>query len=582
MLRRSTMSMAVSRNIVRSIVSCAMPVAVFLVLPSSMAWAQTSPLEDAIEDFEYWQNLCQLHISAAEDKTAADEKEADYGKALMACEQAIALEPEDAGIWVQHSRILLNTKQYPDAIASANRALLFDAEHSLAMTYQCMAYSALTQTEAALDRCNEALRVNGNWGDNNPTLAWLYRGIILAQENQYDQALVAYERTLLLEPDYAFALARKCEAHVALQQASLAIQTCNAALAGNDQWGEASPAMVWMALGRTHTQLGLYDDAIFAYDQALSLDPMSAVTWAAQGQVFEYLRHNEEALISYNRAVAIKADFADALLGQCKTLNRLAVDAKPDKTGEIYGKSLAACDAALAGDGDWGENTPANAWHERSIALTGTGKYEEALASINRAVGIEPRYAEAYNQRSIVYWYLRDYNRALEANAHALALDESYGHGWFTRGLIFRAQRQYPQALEAYNRGLGLNPWNEWAWTNRSLVLWELEEYEDALISAEEAITINPSSVQAWYNRGAAQSALGAYGSAVESYDRVLELDEKYGAALTGRGVARFHLGEDEDAMMDLQMALALNPEDELAKETLEALSSDGQGEGDR
>lgn len=569
MLRRFTMSMAV----IRSVVSYAMPSAVFLVLPS-VAWAQTSPLGEAIEDFEYWQNLCQLHISAVEDKTAEEELE-EYAKALAACEQAIALEPEDASIWVQHSSILLATKQYPNAISSANRALLFDPEHSLAMTYQCVAYSALNQAEAALDRCNNALRVNGNWGNENPTLAWLYHGIILAQEKQYDQALVAYERTLLLEPDYSFALARKCEAHVALEQASLAIQTCNAALAGNGDWGEASAAMVWTALGRTQTQLGLYDDAIFAYDQALNLDPMSAATWAAQGQVFEYLKRNEESLISYGKTVAIQADFADALLGQCKALNRLAVDAKPDEKGEIYGTSLAACDAALAGDNDWGENTPANAWHERSIALTGTGKYDEVLASINRAVGIDPRYAEAYNQRGIVYWYLGDYGRALEANQQALSIDQTYDHGWFTRGLIFRAQGQYPQALEAYNRGLGLNPWNERAWTNRSLVLWELGEYGDALMSAEEAIEINPLSVQAWYNRGTAQSALRDYGSAVESYDRVLELDEKYGAALTGLGVARFHLGEGEDAMMDLQAALALNPEDELAKETLEALTTE-------
>ncbi|MFG6100301.1 tetratricopeptide repeat protein [Leptothoe sp. ISB3NOV94-8A] len=548
----------------------------------SVAWAQESPLGEAIEDFEYWQDLCQLHISAAEDKAEEEEEKEEYAKALMACEQAIALEPEDANIWVLHSSILLNTQKYPESISSANRALLFDPEYSLAITYQCVAYSALKQTETALDHCNQALRINGNWGNENPALAWLYRGVILAQEEEYGRALVAYERTLLLEPEYSFALARKCDAHFALQQASLALGSCNAALGVNQDWGEASPAMVWTTIGKTHTQLELYNEAIAAYDQALNLDPMSAVTWVAQGQVLAQLKQTEESLVSFVQAVGIKADFADALLGQCMALNRLAVDAEVKEQGKLYEQSLTACEAALAGDSDWGENSPANAWHERSIALTGTGKYDEALASINRAVGIDPRYVEAYNQRSIVYWYLKDYGRALEANQQALAIDATYDHGWFTRGLIFRAQEQYLQALEAYNRGLGLNPWNDWAWTNRSLVLWELGDYEEAIVSAEEALNLNNDSVQAWYNRGAAQSALKDYRGAIESYDEVLDRDEKYADALTGRGVARFHLGENEDAMMDLQMALALNPEDELAKETLEALSSNGQGKGDK
>ena len=571
------MSMAV----VRGAVACVMPMTFFLMVPST-AWAQTSPLGEAIEDFEYWQELCQLHISAAEDKTAEEEKVEEYGKALAACEQAIALEPEDAHIWVRHSGILLAIKQYPGAIASANRALLFDPDYSLATTYQCIAYSALNQTETALERCDSAIddenledQNDENLEDQNPALALLYRGMTRAQEEKYDQALEDYDRALSLEPDYSFALVRKCEAHVALQQASLALESCNTALVVNQQWGEASPLTAWTAIGKTHTQLRLYDEAIFAYDQALNLDPMSAVTWVAQGQVLAQLDRDAEALISYQQAVAIDATFAEALLGQCMTLNRLAAHEAAEKRKEMYGQSLAVCDMALAGDNNWGDNSPANAWHERSIALTGVGNYEEALASINRAVGIKPRYGAAHNQRSIVYWYLQDYGRALEANSYALALDESYGHGWFTRGLIFRALGQYPEALIAYNRGLGLNPWNDWAWTNRSLVLWVLKDYEEAIKSAEEAINLNSSSVQAWYNKGAAQSALGDYKGAIESYDRVLALDEQFVDALTGRGMARFHLGKLEDAIVDLQAALALNPEDELAKKILETLKSD-------
>ncbi len=508
---------------------------------------------DALEDITYWRDLCRLQAAAGE-----------YEKALTACEQAIALEPENPDIWAQHSGILVNLKAFADAIASANRALTFDPENSLAIVYQCVAYTGLGESETALDKCNNALRVNGNWGSENPALAWFYRGEILAQAKQYELALVAYERTLLQEPENSLVLTRQCEVYVALEQPQGALKACESALAMDQNWGDIGPALAWTYRGQAHTQLSQYDPAIFAYDQAIGFDPTNALTWAAQGQVLETLHRDQEALVSYNQAVAIKADYSLALLGQCALLNRLG----------SYEPALAACDAAIGGDGDWGNQPLARSWNERSIALMGTQQYEEALASINRAVGIQPDYVAAHNHRSTVLWYLGRYTEALAANQQALNLDKTYAPAWFTRGIIFRATEQYPHALAAYNQALALNPFNDWGWTNRSLVLWELEQYGEALNSADRAIALNSTSVQAWYNKGVALSAMGEYEGAIATYDKVLTLDAAHAEALTGRGIAWFHLNDHAAATADLEAALALNPDDILAQDTLTALAS--------
>ena len=508
---------------------------------------------DALEDVTYWTDLCRLQATAEE-----------YEKALKACEQAIALEPKNPDIWAQHSGILINLKAFADAIASANRALTFDPENSLAIAYQCVAYTALGDNETALDKCNDALRVNGNWGSENPTLAWFYRGEILAQAKQYELALVAYERTLLQDPENSLVLARQCEAYVALERPQSALDTCGSALTIDKNWGEIGPALAWTYQGQAYTQLNQYDQAIFAYDQAIGLDPTNALTWAAQGQVLETLRRNQEALVSYNQAVTIKADYTLALLGQCTLLNRLG----------SYEPALAACDAAIGGDGDWGNQTLANGWKERSIALTGAQKYEEALASINRAVGIQPDYVAAHNHRSTILWYLGRYTEALAANQQAVYLDETYAPAWFTRGIIFRATEQYPHALAAYNQALALNPFSDWGWTNRSLVLWELEQYGEALNSAERAIALNAESTQAWYNKGVALAAMGEYEGAIATYDQVLALDATHADALIGRGIAWGHLQNYAAATADLKAALALNPDNVLAQETLKGLAA--------
>ena len=516
------------------------------------------PSFDALPEVTYWTDLCRLQADAD-----------DYENALAACEQAIALDPKNADIWAQHSGILVSLEAFPDAIASANRALTFDPENSLAIAYQCVAYTALGDNEIALDKCNNALRVNGNWGSENPALAWFYRGEILAQAQHHELALVAYERTLLLEPENSLVLTQQCKAYVALKRPDNALDSCESALAINKNWGESGPAHTWTYQGQAHTQLSQYDQAIFAYDQAIGLDPNNALTWSAQGQVLEALHRDQEALVSYNRAVAIKADYALALLGQCTLLNRL----------KSYEPALAACDAAIDGDSDWGDRSLANAWNERSVALAGTQQYEEALASINRAVGIQPDYLAAHNHRSTILWYLGRYPEALAANRQALYLDDAYAPAWFTRGLIFRATGEYAHALSAYNQALALNPFSAWGWTNRSLVLWQLEQYGEALDSAERAIALNSDSVQAWYNKGVALSALGDYRGAIATYDKVLTLDATHANALTGRGIAWVHLNDHAAATADLEAALALNPDDSLAQETLTALADNQPSE---
>jgi len=511
-----------------------------------------SAFED-LEDFDYWANLCRLQVNAE-----------TYEDALASCEQAIALSPEDADVWAQRSGILVALDAFPEAIASADRSLSFDAKNSLAITYQCVSYTALGDTEAALDRCNDALRVNGSWGQESPVLAWRYRGTILAQDQQYDLALVAYERALLLEPEDSFTLVQKCSAYVALARSRQAIDACGRALAGNGHWDGSSAAAAWMYQGQAYAQLGRFEDAIGAYDSAIALDPDNSLTWAAQAQVLEVLHRDAEALVSYERAVAIKEDYSLALLGQCTLLNRL----------ESYEEALASCDGALEGDGDLQELSLAQVWNQRSISLTGTGQYEESLASINRAVGIAPDYVEAHNHRSTILWYLARYPQALAANRRAIQLDDKYAPAWFTRGVIYRALENSPEALIAYDRGLALNPLNAWAWTNRSVILWQLENYEAALDSAERAIALDDESVLAYYNQGAALLALGQYYRAASTYSQVIEMDQQYAAAFTGRGIALFHLQDYAAATADLQAAIILNPEDQLAQTTLETLVS--------
>ncbi|WOD37097.1 tetratricopeptide repeat protein [Nodosilinea sp. E11] len=508
---------------------------------------------NALEDVDYWAGLCRLQINAGA-----------YDKALVACEQAIALAPADANLWTLRSNVLLQLQNYPDAIASADRALFFDQQSSLAITYRCIGYAALNDNEAALDACNNALRVDGNWGSTSPALAWLHRGIILSQAGQLEQATVALERTLLLEPNYSLALAYQCRIRNDLGLAQTAIPSCEAALAGDGQWGNESAAMAWAEQGRAYSQLRDYGAAIAAYDQAINLDPNNATTWTAQGQVLQQLQRPIEALTSFTRATELEAPYSQAQLGRCGTLNRL----------NQHEAALEACNLALQGDGRWGDRGIVEVFNQRSIALTGLSRYDEALASINRAVGITPDYAEAHHHRAVILWYLERYDDALAANQRSLELAPNHARTWLNRGIILRSMQRHDDALEAYDQGLQIAPYDDALWANRSVVLWHLQRYDEALASADQAIAFNPDSAQGWYNRAIALTAQKQWQNALDAYAQGLVLmppnSPQRANALTGQGVALINLGRYQAAIAILQAAIALNPNQPLAQQSLQ------------
>lgn len=531
---------------------------------------------EELEDFDYWQRLCRLQAAAQK-----------YEEAQQACEQAIELEPENASIWADHGGVLLRLEKYPEAIASADLSLTFNLENSLAFTYQCAAFYALGQDETALDKCNEALRINGNWGNESPALAWRYRGQILDRQDQSELALVAFERTLLLVPDDSLTLTYQCSALLNLERYQAAIASCQAALDGNQQWAPENPALARFYQGIAHRSETDYEAAVRAYDQSIALAPDRAPTWAEQGWALEKLERYTEALTSYTRAVELSPESSRSLVGQCTMLNRL----------QRYDEALAACQQAIEGDGDWWHLGVAQSWSEQAQALAGAGMLAEALAASNRAVGIRPDYAEAWRNRSVVFWFLGvqqelpeealpHFTQAAASAETSLELNPNVARTWANLGRIRKSQGQlfasvgaidqaaetYQAAVDAYEQAIALNEADAEVWSNYSVVLWLLGAYEQALAAATEAIDVDPTSSQAWLNQGAALVALEQYTPAQASYARAVRLDTQNATAWASLGVVQLQLDQLEAGRAALEQAVSIDPENGLATQALERL----------
>lgn len=167
-------------------------------------------------------------------------------------------------------------------------------------------------------------------------------------KQNYQQALVSYERAIAIKPDFAEA---------------------------------------WTGRGIALEGLKRHSEALASHEKALAIKPDYADAWINRGVALARLKRYSEALASFDKALAIKPDYADAWYNRGIALGEL----------KRYLEALASYEKAIAIKPD-----DADAWNGRGAALSYLKRYEEALKSYDKAISINPNYQLAINNRKEV------------------------------------------------------------------------------------------------------------------------------------------------------------------------------------
>ena len=124
-------------------------------------------------------------------------------------------------------------------------------------------------------------------------------------------------------------------------------------------------AGVYFYQGLRHYDLGEWEKAITAFEEAIGIRPDSEVTYFSLGVAYSRLEIWEEALASFTRAVELDPDYAEAYLGI-------------------------------------------------GIAFSMLGWDKVALQALEKAIRIKPKYAQAHYALGLSYLKLGDKNSALK------------------------------------------------------------------------------------------------------------------------------------------------------------------------
>jgi tetratricopeptide (TPR) repeat protein len=233
---------------------------------------------------------------------------------------------------------------------------------------------------------------------------WLKEGNLLHNAGNYEGALAAYDRALLLDPHLSYAYLHKSH-----------------------------------SFGR----LRRYQEALFACEQALRLDPYNAYAHSTKGAALTNLRRFEEAIIACNEALRLDPYSAYAYSTKAGVLQNLG-------RGQ---EALDACNQALRLDPD-----DAGAHGIAGAALIGLKRHQEAWRAIERSLQLDPGDADAYVNRGQVFLKFGRFQEAITAYDQALRLDPNHFLAYMCRGIAYANLGFFRAALSSVEEGLRRDP----------------------------------------------------------------------------------------------------------------------------
>jgi tetratricopeptide (TPR) repeat protein len=265
---------------------------------------------------------------------------------------------------------------------------------------------------------------------------WLKIGNDHSHAQRYEEAIVAYDQAIRLDPNYVFAYTNKGDALNGLKRYEEAIAACDQALRL-----DPNDAIAYDNKGYALNGLKRYQEAIVALDQAIRRDPNDAFAYAKKGYALNELERYQEAIVALDQALRRDPNDAIAYDNKGRALNEL----------KRYEEAIAVCDQAIRLDPN-----DAFAYAKKGYALNYLKRYQEAIAVCDQAIRRDPNYAYAYDRKGYALNGLKRYQEAIAVCDQALRLDPNDAIAYDNKGYALEQLGRHREAQQVYRRAKAL------------------------------------------------------------------------------------------------------------------------------
>lgn len=328
------------------------------------------------------------------------------------------------------------------------------------------------------------------------------------------------------------------------------------------------------------------------YERALGTDPNDLRVRYNLGQVLARTGRSDDAIRHLQRVVDSEPGFADAHL----SLGAAHAQRVPEA-------SMAGASAAMEQDLDRA------AYHcSTAVALEPTnpqflfdlgrvrqlrGEYGRAISAYDRAIGLDSTSIEPYRQLARASAQQGAWERAESALRQVIRLDDDDAPAWFELANVLERRHMYEDAATAYEGAIALRPRHADSHYNLARVLQRLGRRADSrremtlysrwrgegssLEAARIAVQRDPDAVGPRRALAIAYAEAGEHGLAIRELQVALALDPENPEIYSDRGLLESRLGRPELAIESLRRAVAMAPDSALYQLRLgQALAAGG------
>jgi len=298
--------------------------------------------------------------------------------------------------------------------------------------------------------------------------------------------------------------------------------------------------------GMGYLLIGLYDKAIEAFQKVVDLDQDNIAGYFNLACAYESIDDLKQA---------------EALFKKVLTMDQTHLDVH-NHLGVIYYQR-----------GEWekAENEfqaalelveYSEVYYNLSLVYSKTGDLKAAIASIQKAIELDPDYADALNHLGNLYLEGNDLQKAAAQFKIVLEVDPSHVTAHNNLGLIYVKWGMNAEALALFEEAVRLDPNSAEANNNLGSLYIGHGKHDQALLLLKKALELRPDYVKAMINLGMLYMSMNERVNAEQLFKRAIETDANSVEAFSHLGYMYLQDQEFNDAIDAFQRMVAIAPAD--------------------
>lgn len=236
----------------------------------------------------------------------------------------------------------------------------------------------------------------------------------------------------------------------------------------------------------------------------LSRSPRLAAMYANRGNARAALGEIDGAIADFARAAEMLPEIAEVMQKERARVERSRPTAAPPRREPLYDERDALpagwelnrrgdLVGALIAFGTAIERAPsASAYYARGVANCKLRRYPQAIADLDRALELRPRFAAALTERGLARQQSGDIDRAFADYDAALAIDPAYGLAHENKGTALLKQERWADAVPYLDLALRITPQTPRVRYNRGIAHEWLGDLPRALRDLQDAVRSGP------------------------------------------------------------------------------------------